>query len=153
MSVCCSSGRLLEEQLSLVELGVQPQGATQMEVSSVDQAAHPLRPHRPPESCSMPDVLTVRIQTGEETLPSSSPLAPHHPNNRCVPDRVFLHKTLHTLSASHQAACALPTVNKQHVAAVAKRDTRVSALNHFSICYQANMLLPTAAHLNQAIML
>lgn len=51
----------------------------------------------------MPDVLTVRIQTG-----------------------VFLRKTLHTLVASecemrsHGAACALPTLNKQHVAAVAK---------------------------------
>ncbi|XP_075884917.1 IQ motif and ubiquitin-like domain-containing protein isoform X2 [Nelusetta ayraudi] len=57
-------GGLLEEQLSLLELGVWPQGSTQMEVSSADPAAHPLRPRRPAEGSGAADVLTVRVQTG-----------------------------------------------------------------------------------------
>ncbi|XP_074489632.1 IQ motif and ubiquitin-like domain-containing protein isoform X1 [Sebastes fasciatus] len=58
-------GRLVEEQLSLMELGVRPHGSTRMEMSSTDPTTHPLRPLRPPEHDNMPDVITVRVQTGE----------------------------------------------------------------------------------------
>lgn len=68
-----SSGALLEEQLTLLELGVWPQGSTQMEVSSSNPTAHPLRPRRPAESSSAADVLTVRVQTGEEFTPLYKP--------------------------------------------------------------------------------
>lgn len=63
-----SSGGLLEEQLTLLELGVWPQGSTQMEVSSSDPNAHPLRQRCPAEGSSAADVLTVRVQTGEEAI-------------------------------------------------------------------------------------
>jgi len=64
----CFSGRVVEEQWSLMELGVRPQGSTRMEMSSTDPATHPLRPLRPPEQDNMPDVITVRVQTGEDTF-------------------------------------------------------------------------------------
>ncbi|XP_042266720.1 IQ and ubiquitin-like domain-containing protein isoform X1 [Thunnus maccoyii] len=58
-------GRLVEEQQSLMELGVRPHGSTRMEMSSTDPNAHPLRPLRPPEHDNMPDVITVRVQTDD----------------------------------------------------------------------------------------
>uniref|UniRef100_A0A8C2YZK6 Ubiquitin-like domain-containing protein n=1 Tax=Cyclopterus lumpus TaxID=8103 RepID=A0A8C2YZK6_CYCLU len=58
-------GRVVEEQRTLMELGVRPQGSTRMEMSSNDAAAHPLRPLRLPEQDNMPDVITVRVQTDE----------------------------------------------------------------------------------------
>ncbi|KAM6926629.1 IQ motif and ubiquitin-like domain-containing protein [Lycodopsis pacificus] len=58
-------GRVVEEQRSLMELGVRPQGSTRMEMSSSDPTAHPLRPLRPPDHDDMPDVITVRVQTDQ----------------------------------------------------------------------------------------
>ncbi|XP_067446972.1 IQ motif and ubiquitin-like domain-containing protein isoform X1 [Thunnus thynnus] len=58
-------GRLVEEQQSLMELGVRPHGSTRMEMSSTDPNTHPLRPLRPPEHDNMPDVITVRVQTDD----------------------------------------------------------------------------------------
>ncbi|KAE8296671.1 IQ and ubiquitin-like domain-containing protein [Larimichthys crocea] len=70
-------GRVVEEQKSLMELGVRPHGSTRMEMSSTDPTTHPLRPVRPPEHDNMPDVITVRVQTDEgefqETLPKRRP--------------------------------------------------------------------------------
>ncbi|KAK5866832.1 hypothetical protein PBY51_011375 [Eleginops maclovinus] len=59
-------GRAVEEQQSLMELGVRPNGSTRMEMSSTDPSFHPLRPVRPPEQDNMPDVITVRVQTEED---------------------------------------------------------------------------------------
>ncbi|XP_053175347.1 IQ and ubiquitin-like domain-containing protein [Scomber japonicus] len=56
-------GTMVEEQQSLMELGVRPHGSIRMEMSSTDPNAHPLRPLRPPEHDNMPDVITVRVQT------------------------------------------------------------------------------------------
>ncbi|KAI4798745.1 hypothetical protein KUCAC02_020522 [Chaenocephalus aceratus] len=50
-------GRAVDEQQSLMELGVRPNGSTRMEMSSIDPDSHPLRPLRPPEQ-DMPDVIT-----------------------------------------------------------------------------------------------
>ncbi|KAI9547448.1 hypothetical protein NQZ68_016997, partial [Dissostichus eleginoides] len=58
-------GRAVDEQQSLMELGVRPNGSTRMEMSSIDPDSHPLRPLRPPEQDNMPDVITVRVQTEE----------------------------------------------------------------------------------------
>ncbi|XP_041795735.1 IQ and ubiquitin-like domain-containing protein [Chelmon rostratus] len=58
-------GRAVEEERSLMELGVRPHGSTRMEMSSTDPTVHPLRPLRPPEQDNMPDVITVRVQTDE----------------------------------------------------------------------------------------
>uniref|UniRef100_A0A8C6SSX9 IQ motif and ubiquitin domain containing n=1 Tax=Neogobius melanostomus TaxID=47308 RepID=A0A8C6SSX9_9GOBI len=56
----------VEDQQSLMDLGVLPHGSTRMEMSSVDPNTHPLRPVRPPEHDNMPDVITVRVHRGEE---------------------------------------------------------------------------------------
>ncbi|XP_018560559.1 LOW QUALITY PROTEIN: IQ and ubiquitin-like domain-containing protein [Lates calcarifer] len=57
--------RVVEERQSLMELGVRPHGSIRMEMSSTDPTTHPLRPLRPPEHDNMPDVITVRVPTGD----------------------------------------------------------------------------------------
>lgn len=66
------SGRPLEEQLTLLQMGVWPQGSTQMEVSSSNPMDHPLRPRRPEQGSSAADVLTVRVLTGKDATPVST---------------------------------------------------------------------------------
>uniref|UniRef100_A0A665U3P6 Ubiquitin-like domain-containing protein n=1 Tax=Echeneis naucrates TaxID=173247 RepID=A0A665U3P6_ECHNA len=61
-------GRVLEEQQSLMALGVQPHSSTRLEMSSTDPSTHPLRPLRPPEQDNMPDVITVRVHTDDEAF-------------------------------------------------------------------------------------
>ncbi|XP_028287017.1 IQ and ubiquitin-like domain-containing protein [Parambassis ranga] len=61
-------GRVVEEQQSLMELGVRPHSSTRMEMNSTDPSFHPLRPLRLLEQDSMPDVITVQVQTGEGLL-------------------------------------------------------------------------------------
>ncbi|KAM4601694.1 IQ motif and ubiquitin-like domain-containing protein [Polymixia lowei] len=56
-------GSVVEEQRTLMELGVQPHGTTQLEMSSTDPVHHPVRPVRPPQHYNMPDVITVRVPT------------------------------------------------------------------------------------------
>ncbi|KAF0040444.1 hypothetical protein F2P81_006342 [Scophthalmus maximus] len=63
-------GRVVAENQSLMELGVQPNSSTRLEMSSIDPTTHPLRPLHPPEHDNMPDVITVRVKTGPSTLPS-----------------------------------------------------------------------------------
>ncbi|XP_078139118.1 IQ motif and ubiquitin-like domain-containing protein [Centroberyx gerrardi] len=58
-------GGVVEEQQSLMALGVQPHGSIQLEMSSSDPTGHPLRPLRPPQQDSMPDVITVRVHTDQ----------------------------------------------------------------------------------------
>ncbi|XP_072241428.1 IQ motif and ubiquitin-like domain-containing protein [Leuresthes tenuis] len=60
----CLNNRVVEEEKSLMELGVQPHSSIRMEMSSTDPSSHPLRPPRPPEH-NMPDVITVKVQTDE----------------------------------------------------------------------------------------
>ncbi|KAJ0069782.1 hypothetical protein NL108_014336, partial [Boleophthalmus pectinirostris] len=64
-------GQVVENQQALMDLGVQPHGSTRMEMSSADPHTYPLRPLRPPEHDNMPDVITVRVQTGDESPTSS----------------------------------------------------------------------------------
>ncbi|XP_054862845.1 IQ and ubiquitin-like domain-containing protein isoform X2 [Amphiprion ocellaris] len=58
-------GRVVEEQQSLMELGVRPHSSTRMEMSSTDPSSHPLHPLRPQEHDSMRDVITVEVITDE----------------------------------------------------------------------------------------
>ncbi|XP_012730407.2 IQ and ubiquitin-like domain-containing protein isoform X1 [Fundulus heteroclitus] len=59
------NGRVVEEQQSLMELGIRPHSSTQMEMTSSDPSSYPLRLLRLPEHDSMPDVITVRVQKEE----------------------------------------------------------------------------------------
>ncbi|KAM9376262.1 IQ motif and ubiquitin-like domain-containing protein [Pholidichthys leucotaenia] len=60
--------RVLEDHQTLMELGVRPHSSTRMEMTSTDPSSHPLRPLPPPDHDSMPDVITVQVQTDEGTL-------------------------------------------------------------------------------------
>ncbi|KAM9854644.1 IQ motif and ubiquitin-like domain-containing protein [Aulostomus maculatus] len=58
-------GAEVEEQQSLMELGIQPHSSTPMEMRSTEPNTHPLRPLHPPEQDNMPDVITVQVQTDD----------------------------------------------------------------------------------------
>ncbi|XP_013863406.1 IQ and ubiquitin-like domain-containing protein [Austrofundulus limnaeus] len=58
-------GRVVDEQRRLMEHGVRPHSSIRMEVSSTDPCSHSLRPLRPAEHDSMPDVITVQVQREE----------------------------------------------------------------------------------------
>lgn len=62
------SGRVVEEQQTLMELGVRPHGSTRLEMISTEPTDHPLPPIRPPEHDNMPDVITVRFHTGNNFI-------------------------------------------------------------------------------------
>ncbi|XP_041692549.2 LOW QUALITY PROTEIN: IQ and ubiquitin-like domain-containing protein [Coregonus clupeaformis] len=62
------SGRMVEDHRTLIELGVQPHGTIQLEMTSSDPENHPIRPVKPQQDYNMPDVITVRVQTDPETF-------------------------------------------------------------------------------------
>ncbi|XP_038873938.1 IQ and ubiquitin-like domain-containing protein [Salvelinus namaycush] len=62
------SGRMVEDHRTLIELGVQPHGTIQLEMTSSDPENHPIRPVKPQQDYNMPDVITVRVQTETETF-------------------------------------------------------------------------------------
>lgn len=61
-----SIGKPVGNDQTLIDLGVQPHGTVQLEMTSVDPATHPLRPVKP-QQYNMADVITVRVQTGVES--------------------------------------------------------------------------------------
>ncbi|XP_055790599.1 IQ and ubiquitin-like domain-containing protein [Salvelinus fontinalis] len=61
-------GRMVEDHRTLIELGVQPHGTIQLEMTSSDPENHPIRPVKPQQDYNMPDVITVRVQTDPETF-------------------------------------------------------------------------------------
>ncbi|XP_053320863.1 IQ and ubiquitin-like domain-containing protein [Spea bombifrons] len=60
-------GRVVQDQETLVDLGVIPHGTIQLEMLSLDPATYPMKAVKLQQEYSMPDVITVRVQTGEET--------------------------------------------------------------------------------------
>ncbi len=54
----------LEDDQTLMDIGVQPHGMVQFEMSSLDTENYPMRPVKPQQEYNMPDVITVRVQTG-----------------------------------------------------------------------------------------
>ncbi|CAL1591990.1 unnamed protein product [Knipowitschia caucasica] len=64
-------GQVVEDQQTLMDLGVQPHSSTRMEMSSTDPHMYPLRPVRPPDHDDMADVITVRVQRGDQNPTSS----------------------------------------------------------------------------------
>ncbi|XP_076588894.1 IQ motif and ubiquitin-like domain-containing protein isoform X1 [Chaetodon auriga] len=119
-------GRVVEEQQSLMELGVRPHGSTRMEMSSADPTAHPLRPLRPPEHDSMPDVITVRVQTDEGVF-QEVVVEIERPRQR----KAFLGGYRHRLTGTayhHAAVQTLPKRRPDRGAAVFSRDTQTVEL-------------------------
>ncbi|CAM4571738.1 unnamed protein product [Leuciscus chuanchicus] len=57
----------VDDDQTLMDIGVQPHGMVQFEMSSLDPENYPMRPDKPQEEYNMPDVITVRVQTDTET--------------------------------------------------------------------------------------
>ncbi|XP_071807363.1 IQ motif and ubiquitin-like domain-containing protein [Asterias amurensis] len=55
-------GSNVKDGLTLHDLGVGPNGAVQMEISSADPVTNPLKSLKPKPSYIMPDVITVKVQ-------------------------------------------------------------------------------------------
>ncbi|XP_022103936.1 IQ and ubiquitin-like domain-containing protein [Acanthaster planci] len=55
-------GSNVKDELTLHDLGVGPNGAVQMEISSADPENNPLKALKPKPSYIMPDVITVKVQ-------------------------------------------------------------------------------------------
>ncbi len=51
--------------MTLGDLGVGPNGTVQLEIQSSDPVNHPIKPVQKRQEYHMPDVITVRVQTGK----------------------------------------------------------------------------------------
>uniref|UniRef100_A0A8C1KRV9 IQ motif and ubiquitin domain containing n=1 Tax=Cyprinus carpio TaxID=7962 RepID=A0A8C1KRV9_CYPCA len=54
----------VDDDQTLMDIGVQPHGMVQFEMSSLDPENYPVRPVKPQQEHNIPDVITVRVQTG-----------------------------------------------------------------------------------------
>ncbi|XP_053340517.1 IQ and ubiquitin-like domain-containing protein [Clarias gariepinus] len=57
------NGNAIEDHQTLMSLGVQPHATVQFEMSSLDPENYPIKAVKPQQQCTMPDVITVRVQT------------------------------------------------------------------------------------------
>nr|DBA31248.1 TPA: hypothetical protein GDO54_007125 [Pyxicephalus adspersus] len=61
-------GRTVEDQETLVDLGITPHGTIQLDMHSTDPENFPIKAMTFQHEYSMPDVITVRVQTGEDAF-------------------------------------------------------------------------------------
>ena len=54
----------MTDTTTLADLGVGPNGTIQLELQSADPVNTPIKSYRPRQEYHMPDVITVRVQTG-----------------------------------------------------------------------------------------
>ncbi|KAL1247637.1 hypothetical protein QQF64_023013 [Cirrhinus molitorella] len=57
----------VDDDQTLMDIGVQPHGMIQFEMSSLDPENYPMRPVKPQQEYNMPDVITVRVQTDTDS--------------------------------------------------------------------------------------
>ncbi|TRY55437.1 hypothetical protein DNTS_003808 [Danionella cerebrum] len=55
--------KTVDEDQTLMDIGVQPHGMIQFEMSSLDPVNYPIKPLKPLQEYNMPDVITVRVHT------------------------------------------------------------------------------------------
>ena len=55
----------MTDTTTLADLGVGPNGTIQLEMQSADPVNTPIKAYRPRQEYHMPDVITVRVQTGK----------------------------------------------------------------------------------------
>ena len=55
----------MENERTLADLGVGPNGTVQLEMQSADPINTPIKAFRPRQEYVMPDVITVRVETGK----------------------------------------------------------------------------------------
>lgn len=58
-------GKGIDDNTTLADLGVGPNGTIQLEMQSADPVNTPIKTYRPRQEYHMPDVITVRVQTEE----------------------------------------------------------------------------------------
>lgn len=60
-------GKTMPDTTTLADLGVGPNGTIQLELQSADPVNTPIKAYRPRQEYHMPDVITVRVQTEDES--------------------------------------------------------------------------------------
>ena len=63
--MACYTGKNMDNKLTLMELGVGPNGTIQLEMQSADPVNTPIKAIRPRQEYHMPDVITVRVASGQ----------------------------------------------------------------------------------------
>ena len=66
----------MDDNTTLADLGVGPNGTVQLELQSADPVNMPIKAYRPRHEYHMPDVITVRVQAGQQLVLFYIPL--HH---------------------------------------------------------------------------
>lgn len=59
-------GENIGDESTLAQLGVGPNGTVQLEMQSADPVNTPIKAFRPRQEYVMPDVITVRVETGKD---------------------------------------------------------------------------------------
>ncbi|XP_028668407.2 IQ and ubiquitin-like domain-containing protein [Erpetoichthys calabaricus] len=62
-----SSGSIVQDSETLMDLGVRPLGTIELQMSSTDPENFPIKPLKNQQEDSMPDVITVRVQMSTDT--------------------------------------------------------------------------------------
>ncbi len=58
------AGKITQDDSTLGDLGVEPNGTVQLEIQSADPINQPIRPVQKRTEYHMPDVITVKVQKG-----------------------------------------------------------------------------------------
>ncbi|XP_034623939.1 IQ and ubiquitin-like domain-containing protein isoform X2 [Trachemys scripta elegans] len=68
MTNATATGRLIEDNETLMDIGVRPHGTIQIEMFSLDPEQYPIKAIKLQQDYNMPDVITVRVQTDSDTF-------------------------------------------------------------------------------------
>ncbi|CAB1323482.1 unnamed protein product [Coregonus sp. 'balchen'] len=124
------SGRMVEDHRTLIELGVQPHGTIQLEMTSSDPENHPIRPVKPQQDYNMPDVITVRVQTDPETFQDVVVEI-----ERATHRKAFLGGYRHKATETEYHHAATVTVKSQFQQCTNSTSTQMTKIG----CYVSNM--------------
>ncbi|KAJ8269144.1 hypothetical protein COCON_G00117510 [Conger conger] len=101
-------GSVVTDRDTLVDLGVQPHGTIQLEMSSIDPENHPIRPVKLQTEYNMPDVITVRVQAGTDTYQDVVVEI-----ERATQRKAFLGGYRHKVTGTEFHHCAVQTLAKR----------------------------------------
>ncbi|KAJ8381677.1 hypothetical protein SKAU_G00024550 [Synaphobranchus kaupii] len=126
-------GSAVMDRDTLVYLGVQPHGTIQLEMSSIDPENYPIRPVKLQTEYNMPDVITVRVQTGTDTYQDVVVEI-----ERATQRKAFLGGYRHKVTGTEFHHSAVQTLAKRPPGrglAAFCRDTQMAKIG----CYVSNM--------------
>lgn len=118
----------VDDDQTLMDIGVQPHGMIQFEMSSLDPENYPMRPDKPQQEYNMPDVITVRVQTDTETYQDVVVEI-----ERATRGKAFLGGFRHTVTKTEYHHAAVQTMPKKRPARSIEsfsRDTQTVELKH-----------------------